>query len=123
MKLTTQDNQSKTDWFIELSKQLGHPVKLIKDAPNGGSVIYFDGFQTGMADYGSDFRYPYWMLWTGDGEEYEWHVEFGHWYTPKNMKERRQHPTTWYVKDKDIHKTMVEYSALAKKENALLEPA
>ena len=109
-------DEAKTKWFCKLSAELGHPVQKIEPAPNGGTVITFQNFNNTLVNYGDPERHPYWMLWTGDGADYEWHVEFGHWYNPKNNTERRQHPPTEYVPDDKLEETMIRYSKLVKQE-------
>ena len=97
----------KTEWFIALAEELGHPVASRYSASNGGEQIYFEGFV--MESDATGNRNPYFMLWTGNNVD-EWHAEFGHMYTPKNSKERREYPTTTYYRDKDIPAQMKLYS-------------
>ena len=107
-------SEYKTEWFIALAEELGHTVRKRDRAPNGGDVIYFEGFSS---DVGNGKLNPYFMLWTGSDSE-SWHAEFGHWYLPKNNKERREHPPTAYYSDKDIPLQMKLYSERALEETA-----
>jgi hypothetical protein len=51
------------------------------------------------------------MIWTGGGKEWNvWHAEFGHWYMPKNAKERKQYPTTMYYKDEELEEKIKDYA-------------
>jgi hypothetical protein len=84
--------QATTEWFINTAEQHGVTVHKIKSAPNGGEVVYFNMPNSSMALNGK--KNPYFMIWTGNDEDYKWHAEFGHWYFPKNNKERKQWPTT-----------------------------
>jgi len=112
-------SEYKTEWFIQLAEELGHPVSKRVEAPNGGEVIYFEGFSK---DVGNGKRNPYFMVWTGNedaGPEdwNQWHAEFGHWYFPKNNKERNEFPPTAQYSDRDIPTQMRLYSERAKKES------
>lgn len=107
----------KTEWFIALAEELGHPVRSRTSAANGGEEIYFEGFSMGGEYTGNNKRNPYFMLWTGSTAE-EWHAEFGHWYHPKNNKERKEYPTTKYYKEEDIPTQMKLYSQRASAETA-----
>jgi hypothetical protein len=53
---------------------------------------------------------PYFMIWTGNGNDYKWHAEFGHYYYPKNDKERRACPTTEYYKEEDLAGAIAKYA-------------
>lgn len=90
-------NQARTEWVIAEAAKYGVSVTKRATAPNGGEVIYFDFCSN--TDNGK--KNPYFMIWTGDGtNNYPWHLEFGHWYFPKNYKERRKYPTTASYGDK-----------------------
>jgi hypothetical protein len=106
----------KTEWFIALAEELGHPVASRYSASNGGEQIYFEGFV--MESDATGNRNPYFMLWTGGTMAEDWHVEFGHWYHPKNSKERKEYPTTRYYKEEDIPAQMKLYSQRAAAETA-----
>ena len=84
-----------TDWFIKTASNFGVNVRVVHPAPNGGEAIYFDF----PKELNVGKKNPYFMIWTGDGKDYKWHAEFGHWYFPKNTKERKQYPTTEYFEN------------------------
>jgi hypothetical protein len=97
-------SQQKTKWFIETAKRYSIEVVKTDRAPNGGEVIYFDFSKTGHYN-------PYFMIWTGGGKEWNvWHAEFGHWYMPKNAKERKQYPTTMHYKDEELEEKIKDYA-------------
>lgn len=82
-----------TDQIIAEAAKHGRTVKKISEAPHGGQVIYFDFPRK------NDFTHfnPYFMIWTGEADsEYPWHMEFGHWYHPKNKDQQRKNPPTAY---------------------------
>jgi hypothetical protein len=100
-------SQEKTKWFIETARRYGIEVVKTDRAPNGGEVIYFDFPKTGYYN-------PYFMIWTGDEnsnrKDYRWHPEFGHWYMPKNAKERKQYPPTIHFKEEQLEEKIKDYA-------------
>lgn len=111
MRLT--DTQ-KTDWFIAEAAKYGITVRSRTRAPNGGEVIYFNM----PIDIVEGKKRPYFMIWTGNGSNYKWHPEFGHWYMPKTNKEHRACPTTEYYKEEDLAMAIAKYAEEIRKEAA-----
>jgi hypothetical protein len=113
--MTLTDIQ-KTEWFINEAKKYGIEVRAKHPAPNGGEVIYFDM----PMDPTNGKRNPYFMIWTGNGADYRWHAEFGHYYFPKNDKERRAYPTTEYYKEQELAMAIAKYAkAIKELENTI----
>jgi hypothetical protein len=112
-KMTFTDAE-KTDWFIAEATKHGINVRKKTEAPNGGEVIFFDM----PHDIQSGKKRPYFMIWTGNGDDYKWHPEFGHWYFPKNDKERRACPTTEYYKEEQLAEAIAKYAKEIKEEAA-----
>lgn len=111
MRLT--DSQ-KTDWFIAEAAKHGFNVRKRDQAPNGGEVVYFDMPMNVV----SGKKRPYFMIWTGNGNDYKWHPEFGHYYFPKNDKERRAYPTTEYYSEENLVDAIAKYANEIRKEAA-----
>ena len=106
-------DEHKTNWFIAEAAKYGINVAKRYEAPNGGEAITFDMPQ----NITQGKKRPYFMIWTGDGKEYKWHVEFGHYYMPRNEKERRGCRTTEYFPDEELADAIKKYAEEIKNEN------
>jgi len=102
MNLTTYLAPYKTKWFIAKAKECGIKVVGREPAPNGGEVIHFKKYEGNKT--------PYFMIWTGNGKDYKWHAEFGHWYVPKNKKEEKEYPPTEYYDDDKLEQAIEKYA-------------
>ena len=100
----------KTQWFIAEAKKYDINVKKTTN-----DAVYFDMPQTMT----TGMKRPYFMIWTGKGKDSYWHAEFGHWYFPKTLEERRDHPTTAHYPDRELAEAIKEYAQAIKKETAL----